>query len=87
MTINNDQKTSLLGRLAGWWRSRCSSRAIDPVRVADPGGNEAKPHTLAGKWPGATNPLDQRLERLNVFRDEPGRARTIFVIGRRESLT
>ena len=69
MTISNDHKTSLLIRLAGWWRSRCNPHAVDPVRVADTGGNEAAPRTLAGKWPRATNPLD--LELLSAFRDEP----------------
>jgi len=72
MTINTDHKTSLLSRLAAWWRSRCNPRAVDPVRVADASGNEAEPRTLAGKWPRATNPFD--LERLNAFRDQPGRA-------------
>ena len=70
--LNTDHKGSLLSRLAEWWRSRCNPRAVDPVRVADASGNEAEPRTLAGKWPRAANPLD--LERLNAFRDEPGRA-------------
>jgi hypothetical protein len=70
MTINTDHKTSLLSRLAAWWRSRCNRRAVDPVRLADASGNEAEPRTLAGKWPHAANPLD--LERLNAFHDEPG---------------
>jgi len=74
MTISNDQRTSPLSRFAGWWRSRCNPHAVDPVRVADAGGNEAEPRTLAGKWPRATNLLDQRLERLNAFRDELDRA-------------
>jgi hypothetical protein len=55
-TIKADHKTSLLCRLAGWWRS---------AHVADNGGaaerdvgvNEAKPRTLAGKWPAAATPL------------------------------
>jgi hypothetical protein len=74
--INIDHKSSLLNRLAGWWRSRCIPRAgaSNSVRVADAIMNEAKPRVLAGKWPRAVNPFDLRLEQLNAFRDEPNRA-------------
>jgi len=74
MTINTGQKRSLLSRLAGWWRSRCNPQAGESVPVGDAGVNVPKLHTLAGKWPSAVNPLDQRLEQLNAFRDEPGLA-------------
>ena len=77
MTIKNDHKFSLLSRLAGWWRSPRNQRASVPnsVRTGDADLNEAKPRTLAGKWPCAGNPLDQRLKQLYSFDDEPGHAR------------
>jgi hypothetical protein len=80
MTINKVHKSSLLRRLAGWWRSRCSPRvrASVSVRVADAGeaaarganASDSKPGVLAGKWPRAANSIDQ----LNAFHDEPGGA-------------
>jgi len=75
--IKTDHKSSLLGRLAGWWHSRHNQRAhaSNSVRTVDAIINEAKPRILAGKWPRAANPLHQRLEQLNAFDDEPGRAR------------
>jgi hypothetical protein len=77
MTIKNDHKRSLLSRLAAWWRSRRSAVAFGDGEAAacDARVNEAKPRTLAGKWPRAANLLDQKLKQLNAFRDEPGRAR------------
>jgi hypothetical protein len=65
---SNSHRNSVLHRLAGWWRSRCNPRFGGPssVHVADEGEaaarrnaslNEAKPRTLAGKWPDAANSL------------------------------
>jgi hypothetical protein len=64
--IKTDHKSTLLHRLAGWWRSRRSAPAdaSNSVRAAAASMNEAKARTLAGKWPRAANPLDQRLDQL-----------------------
>jgi len=73
MPIKSDHNSSLLSRLAGWWRSRRSVRtdASNSARVAV---EAAAPRVLAGKWPSAVNPFEQRLEQLNAFCNEPGRA-------------
>ena len=72
MTINADQKGSLLSRLTGWWRLRRkpSADGSRPVRVAGDAesaerlANQAKLRVLAGKWPGPADPLGQRVEQL-----------------------
>jgi hypothetical protein len=69
MTIKADRKSSLLTRVAAWWRSRRSPHA-DSLRVSnqetarDVGSNEPKSRPLAGKWPGAGDPLARMLEQL-----------------------
>jgi hypothetical protein len=65
--INVCHRSSVLRRVASWWRSRRDPRfdSSSSVHVADDGEaaapdggvNEAKPRTLAGKWPDAANSL------------------------------
>jgi hypothetical protein len=54
--IKTDHRSSLLRRIAGWWRS---AHVADDGEAAerDAGVNKAQPRTLAGKWPAAANPL------------------------------
>jgi hypothetical protein len=61
MTIKADHKSSLLTRVTAWWRSR---RSLRHEAACDVGLNEPKSRTLAGKWPGAADPLARRLEQL-----------------------
>jgi hypothetical protein len=65
--IDTRHRRSVLGRLAGWWRSRCNPRFGAPCSVhaadedeaaaRDASLNEAMPRTLAGKWPDAAKSL------------------------------
>jgi len=61
MTIEADRKSSLLTRIAAWWRSQCS---LHHEATCDVGLNEPKSRTLAGKWPGAADPMARMLEQL-----------------------
>ena len=61
MTIKADHKSSLLTRVAAWWRAQ---RSPHYEAACDVGLNEPKSRTLAGKWPGAVDPLARRLEQL-----------------------
>jgi len=61
MTIKADHKSSLLTRVAAWWSSWRSPRH---EAARDVGLNEPKSRTLAGKWPGAADPMARMLEQL-----------------------
>jgi hypothetical protein len=64
--INTDRKSSLLSRLADFWRSQLTASGRPPNNIESAAGKpkvrEPKSRVLAGKWPGA-NQLHESLGR------------------------